>query len=435
MVIQINKELRKKGIDIVFFILAIVISVITVSYQTRIAKIGLGILIVCGTILILRKYLFDRQFSIMFAVILYINFSLLISECIMDGKLTLPVKTLQWQVYRNTEYEYIFLTSLLLFVSTFNLILPFIKVQYNNANIQNKDNVIVFSICFFVLIFALFNGYTGGIGASYQSNTTTLYEYAILFYVITWYYAGKSTIRNRMLQLYAGIYIAQAIIHGDRSSAFPMILLIVLIYFNNISLFKLLLYAIIGIMFANAISVYRLNYTLNNFFERYLSSYGLFNFASDTVSQSYYTGISLVAFRELVEEAYTYLRDFVVGIFVGGKYGKADLPIISQKYLTNKGGGMFISNFVFWFGIWGAFIAAVIVGCFLNVISNTKYEIGKVWKLYFVAMVFRWYLYTPFVFCRGVCFVFPIVYIFFAFIDTMSRREKKFKFVKRAKNG
>lgn len=123
-----------------------------------------------------------------------------------------------------------------------------------------------------ILVYGLLNSYTSGLNTTgeYVSDTSAIYEYCILFFLLTWYYAGKCKIRRGILLIYSGIYVLLSILHGDRSSAFPMILLVVLLYFPQISIKKMFFLAFAGIFASNVVSVYRNNYTLNNFFEKFM---------------------------------------------------------------------------------------------------------------------------------------------------------------------
>ena len=61
---------------------------------------------------------------------------------------------------------------------------------------------------------------------------------------------------------------------------------------------------------------------------------------SDTVSQSYYTGISLVAVKERMGNTFKYGIDYIGGIIFGGGYGNSNITNLGKQYALNKGGGL-----------------------------------------------------------------------------------------------
>ncbi|MGQ9411913.1 hypothetical protein [Streptococcus pluranimalium] len=414
------------GLDLLIWLISFALFFLDNTYLSE-KSFFYGIVLVVSSSLLLWKYRNDKLYIVAFGVLLYINLSIFAADILASGKLTLPAESLAWQVFRRSPYEIKFLKALTFFVSTLNLFLrPQQKLFQDNLRdkVENRDNFFAFLFGVVLLIYSLITGYSTTVGASYLSQTSVIYEYALLFFLLTWYYAGNSKFRHLFLQMYAIIYVFQAIFYGDRSSAFPMVVLLVVLYMRRIPLWKIILFTLLGIMAANVISVYRISYSLQNFLENYFGRYELFNFASDTVSMSYYTGISLIAVRDMIRDTTQYFDDFLIGIFLGGGYGHADIVQLAKQFTTNKGGGTIVGNFVFWFEKFGIATLSIIVSLIINKIGKAKSDIERVWKIYITIMVFRWYLYTSFVFFRSICVVFPIAFLVFDIIDSVSSGRK-----------
>lgn len=406
-------------LDCVFFLISLLMMVYApLQYDEDIKKI-IGVAIVGISIRLFFRNKQNKIFFIVFGIILYINASLVASDCFFDGELALPESTISWQIYRGSEYEIIFLIGLNLFLNFLNIILC--KPRYFVDKLRKKDNSLVFFCSYFFLIYILFSGYSGKLGHSYISETSTLYEYGLAFFILTWFYAGNSKNKSIALIIYGVLYILQALVYGDRSSAFPMVLLLYTLYAKRVSLKNVLVLSLIGIFSANIIAVYRESYSMFAFYDSYLSRYGLTSIVSDTVSQSYYTGISLMAVRDMLNDTSTMVVAFLLGMFYGGDYADANVTEVGKLFATNKGGGFIIADFVFWFGYPGAMIIGIIIGVFMLFVSRNRFDIELPWKLYFSVTVFRWYLYTAFDLFRGVFFVFPVLYLTYFVCDKTTR--------------
>lgn len=93
----------------------------------------------------------------------------------------------------------------------------------------------------------------------------------------------------------------------------------------------------------------------------------------------------------------------------------------------NRGGGMCVANFYFWFGFAGTIVFGIILGIVCKYIQTKNTELGFIMKIYIVADVFRWYLYTSFDLFRGAFFVLPVSFLIFKILDIVTRKEMKIK--------
>lgn len=396
-------------------------------------KVFFGFLLLIISIHLLWKFRKDKFFILMFGIICYVNITICFSDCMTNAILTVPLNSLSWQKLRETEYETNFLIALCLFLSSVNLFFRNEQKYIENRILSNKSNIYCFVFGMIILVYGLLNSYSSSISSTdgYVSDTSTIYEYCILFFLLTWYYAGKSRYRNTILIIYAALYILTAVLHGDRSSAFPMLLLLVLLYLPRMSLGKVLGLSFLGIFASNSISVYRNNYSFTDFWGTFVREYGFKSICSDTVSFSYYTGVSIAYVKDYLGNTVQYFLDFIGGVFFGGSFGKADIVSFCRQYSMNKGGGMCIANFYFYFGFIGAIVLGIIVGIMCKYIQKRNTNWGLVIKIYIVVDVFRWYLYSSFDLFRGVLFVLPVSYFIFYIIDQLTKRRGYIRTYKR----
>lgn len=373
----------------------------------------LGILLIIISVYLVYKVRFNSELLILFGLIAYINFSVALGDLLQIGQV-LGESSLSWQMeVRLSKYNVLGAKSLLLVMSILNLFVNRIYLSRlkpkASSPLKKKDNKYIFFVGYFVLLVFWLFGYSDSMGDTYHSNTRTIYEYSILIFLVVWFYSGSSKIKKYLLYSFAVIYILQALVRGDRSSAFPMVLALVLIQNYKINLRTLILLALSGILASNIISAYRIAFSISELKAIFFDKYGMTAFLSDTVSQSYYTGISILNTRDLIPSTMGYFIDFLGGIILGGSFNNADVGAISYNYLLNKGGGFFFSWFYFWFGFLGVIMAGFVLGYLIKLFFRSENDYIKLYKICLIVMAFRWYLYTPFVLFRSVLFIFTIL--------------------------
>ncbi len=422
-------EYMNMSIEILLSIVSWVFIIVLDNSQSSMKP--LGILIIIVSLYQLYKVRLDTNLLLLFGIIAYVNISISLADILQIFQVLGP-ETLIWQnPVRLSEYNIITAKCVLLSISVLNSLintsyLKNIKCISNKEMKKIKNNTIYF-LGFLVLIIFWIFGYQEKMGSTYGSNTRTIYEYCILIFIVVWLYSGESRIKKNLLLIYAGFYISQSLVRGDRSSAFPLIIAIFLLKNFRLTLTRLLLLVMVGISTANFIHAYRISYSISNMLTTYLSTYNFGSFLSDTASQSYYTAISIVNVGSMLPNSSSYFFDFLGGIFMGGGFRNADVGAVSNQYLLNKGGGMYFSWFYFWFGFIGVAFAVVILGVFIRKAFKSESIYKKGLSIAITSMSLRWYVYTPFVLFRSIGFVFialmTLCYIF----------ERKTRFLKKKK--
>ncbi|WP_026830238.1 hypothetical protein [Exiguobacterium antarcticum] len=427
--IFISNKIKKNelpGLYVDIFVSCLMFSTIVLLDNSLSSLKPIGVMLLIGTFYLLYKARKNSQLLIFFGLITYVNVSVAFGD-LLQVKDTLGYETLFWQTsLRNSEFNVLAAKSLLLVISVINLFLnsKFIKKIEVERKIEKKDNKYIFFGGLIVLFTFWFFGYGGSMGNTYESNTRTIYEYSILVFIVVWFYSGNSKVHQYLLYFFVALYVIQSLIRGDRSSAFPMLIALILVNNYKINLKYLFLLAFSGITVSNIVSAYRLSFSINDFFNVFMTKYGLSSLLSDTVSQSYYTGISIIFSGNLIENSSKYFPNFLAGIVFGGGFNNADVGAISYNYAINKGGGFFFSWFYFWFGILGVLVAAIFLGYLLRMffVSNNNYL--KLYTICLISMTLRWYLYTPFVLFRTVLFIFTLLLILCFVIEKLTVRKK-----------
>lgn len=409
---------REKLINIVFSIINICLAFLFPN------KYLLSFLILSLSALFFFRSRHNSYLLVLFGIILYVNISLVISE-ILEISTALTDSTLLWQyTVRNSTQWLMGAQSIVIMLSALNLFFDRRFYQYRMNEIEFKDNAIIFYCGYAVLwIIWLFFSYASNVQETYISNTNTFYEYCLCIVPVLWIYSGNKVNRKILLTLFAILYCAKSMLHGDRSSMIPMIILVYFIYADKIriNIKRIIICAIIVIVLSNIINIYRtigisgISSLLDNYKNIYSSSL----LTSDTVSQSYYTSVVVQLTHWEVSSPYQYFKDFLIGIFLGGKYGNADVNTIVSIYYTNKYGGFYYSWFYFWFGYLGVFCGSLVLGYIIRKTFNNDSPYTNTFKIVLVAFTIRWYVYTPFVLYRSVIFVFSSLYFLCYLFDSL----------------
>lgn len=378
----------------------------------------IGILLIITSINMLIKCRHNKFMLLLFAIICYINLTVSLEDFGLTES-TIFFKAQYQLTLRYSQYNVVAAKCILLLNVIISTTLPYkILAQGKEQQIKMKDNSIIYYTGLCVLIYGLIFGIERGNRISYVSNSNVLYEYCIVIFVFLWYYSGNSQRKKNALIIYAIIYVLQGFIYGDRSSMFPMCVLIVLLCVSKIKLEQVVILCLIGVLTTNFIAEYRNNFEIPNLLD-------VFNrgIKSDTVTYSHYAALSILRTKDMVADTSSSMLDFVIGIFMGGNYGEANVTRIAKEYVGNSGGGFFYSFFYYWLGYLGVIISALIAGGTMRLLLKKNGELSSLILLIITAMSFRWYLYGPITFFR-VSIVIPcVLWILCNLFDRLVRRK------------
>lgn len=371
----------------------------------------------------------NKKIVFLIAVISFINISLGFTDLINNGSYVAD-----WQrTLRNSEYNVSTAKSVLLFLSILNSMLTYRWIQrkavtYSCNEVQRKNNLIISYVGLVILFIILLTGYSSEVLTSdvYVSNSNPLYEYALVIYLIVWLFSEKSKFIQIMMIIYSACYILYSLNFGDRSAAFLMLALLFMIYYEKkISVMKLLILVIVAVFIANIIAVIRSDGSGSMDFSSILANTVDRGLYSDTVSYSYYSGITITALHHKDMDAPLYFFSYVKSLFLGtGSSEYSSLSSYARSHYTdlfNRGGGFFFTSFYAWFGYIGIALSAYVLGLIIRKVYSRDGVYAQIYQILIIVFSFRWYLYSPTVFFRSVFVVATVAYGICLIFDHISR--------------
>lgn len=387
-------KIDKSSILNIIILFTIILLVIILPNKLSSLKI-LGIYNIMISILMVIRHHNNKPYAFLMGIIALINISYSSSVCINTLE---NVRTWQFSLY--------YLPENIINVKSYSLFITFLLLSFKKCDTNAKLNIynynpIIYLGCYIILIYTLVFGIDRSTISTYVSNSNVLYEYAIVIYVLAWCFSGDRKLSKAFLLFFSLLYCLQGLMYGDRSSAFPMIIVNILLLFQNkIDLKKVLIIGICGIMFGNFIDIYRndSNITINTFNE--IANRGL---NVNTISFSSYAGTQIIRYSERnnIKERNIHFMRYVTSLFKGRTSKLALSDAAKENGFENKGGGMTSSYFYFWFGYLGAIFGGIIIGKTINSIyKKSNNQLYCIISILISAFSIRWILYYPSAFFR-----------------------------------
>lgn len=399
IILSEKKEKVLSVIPIYFDFLLFLISLLLIFIlKNKIENLWIiGFFIIFLSIYLIVKVRKNEMLFYLFAIIGFVNISIGISDCILNGQ-----HVSSWQMaLRETENNVYTSKSILLFLSLVNLLLsyPWIKSTFNTKHIKRKDNPLIAYIGTFCMYLILLVGYDFKAlsGPSYVSNSNALIEYATVIFAIVWFYSDKNKVVNYLIHFYAFLYVIISLSFGDRSASFLMILLYYLLFLKEkfkLSLVKIVLFSIVAVLLSNFIAEFR-NASSYNFSELYQNTLKR-GFYSDTVSYSYYAGITLTTAHN-IDNTHEYFVEYIKSWIIGKNSEYRNLTdFVRDKYnLYNLGGGLYTSHFYFGWGFIGVVLGSILLALILRIVYSSNRSVIVLYQILIAVMSIRWYLYSP----------------------------------------
>lgn len=297
------------------------------------------------------------------------------------------------------------LLILFLFSATFSFfeIKGVFKLNKKFINIQ-ASSLLAISLAIFALALMYLNS-TSLSGE--RGGYTPLYEYSIIFFIFSIYYAFHS---NQKVLYFVLSLIFLGILRdfslGHRVTGMQLALLLYTMVFSRYYTYQrglicLLLVLILG----NLIAVYRSEFDFNLFeiMAKTLDVTQSGLFASDTAIYAYVASLTFVSVREILDstQIFTYLIDFIIGIFVSGQYGQT-LYSVSREYYAHANGGLLPIYLYFYFGMVAPIFVAVVVVGYMKIPQLTNRTLPTFIFIYIFVTMPRWMIYSPSQLFRGV---------------------------------
>lgn len=380
-----------------------------------------GTLIIFISIANICYYFNNNKISLLIGIISIISICYAMSVCFNSYD-----TVSNWQISLvNTSNNIINVKNYLLFLTILSYSIGDITITSSkDLNSYYKNNIIIFVIGYIILFLILIFCFDRGINTNYTSNTNALYEYALIIFIFCWIYSGNKKITKASLLLYAFLYILNGLIYGDRSSSFPMILIVLLFLFNNkITMKYVIIFSIVGIFLANTIDVLRNNNF--NFNKEVVKEVADRAFFVNTISYSHYAGTQIINFGNTsTNNKLKHFKNYTTSYILGGTK-KYDLAQKSKNSgFFNRGGGISSNYFYYWFGYVGTIIFAIIMGLSIRKIFSSELEIALILSYAIIIFSLRWFLYFPVAFFRTAIIVPLVCYLIVNLFDQMSKKKK-----------
>ena len=427
-----SKESYKFQIDtswtITFIILLLSIFFI-VGWTSCENIVPFGILLVIISILQIYRTKDVPQLLLLFSVIGYIN----VSTAVLDY-FTMGIYSKYYQfALRHSESGLMYAKMFLLNTAVISIMITprFLNEAkiYANDKLQARKNnpLISYGLLFAALLIALtqFSG-NAGIGG-YVSNSNALYEYVVIFLIMGMYFAGERKELKLLYVIIGILYVIKGLLGGDRSSAFMAILVYVIYFFSHkMKIGRILTYSFAGILVANIVGVLRNSLHTLNELAQVLVKRSLLFFFSDTVSASFYAGITVVEYGLLGNSSFSLLMKWIKSLFFGAST-ETNIVRLASRINVNGGGGLYPSYFGFFGGYFGVIIGAIILGFIIRIMFVGDSDWKRVSKIVIIAMVFRWYLYTPVSLFRTILINFNIIFLVCYMADKAINRNNSYE--------
>ena len=373
-------------------------------------------LILCSALFFFR-YRKNSNLALFIGIIIAINICLALSVCLN------PFNTaFNWQVRLiNTFANITNAKNYLLFVNVLCLAIGSVKAE--KTRIEMRKNPILAALLLAGLIFILVFGFDRGEIGTYMSNANALYEYALVVFIFAWKYSPNKYFRLALI-VYAMLYVGQGLIFGDRSSAFPMILLLfMLIYRRKVKTFMVLLLGLGGIFVANVVDVFRNAHGEVSFnILGQAAARGLF---VNTISYAFYGGTQVINFALNSANHLTHFFNYAASLVIGSSNQYSLTVMANANKFVNKGGGMSHTYFYYWGGFIATILFAILMGRIINKIFNSRSELCAILRVTVTIFLIRWMLYYPVAFFRSALLIPLVVFVALSFIDGRMRRLRR----------
>ncbi len=367
-------------------------------------------------------YFRDRGYiTILTSMIALINILIVFSVCINPYN-----QAMNWQIVLVNMPQNIIMAKATIIFSTF----LFLGLGRNNIYSENlqvnkikyEPSIIPLIFCWLFLGYALVFGYDKSIMAGsegYVSNANPVYEYAIVIFTFVWLISRKNKISKICLIAYSIVYCLQALIYGDRSACFPMLIVVFMLNLRKTPKIKtILIFALGGILLSNLIDIFRNQGLGSNLISNVLSR-GLH---VNTVSYSFYTGTQIVRYSEIINNGMLHFIEYVQAILLGNT-SKLSLSVMANSQgLINKGGGFFASYLYFWGGYAFVIINGYLTGVIIKKVMISKKRLGRFCAILVVAYLIRWYVYYPIALWRSALFIPILIYGMYTMYTKIFRR-------------
>ena len=351
--------------------------------------------------------------------ILYSNYSIIVGEYLIGGRLGFPYNDL-----KTPEYYGITIKTLFVFMLIVSLFYRS-NGKLENLELEGKKNPFIFGCLILLLIYILIFEVDRSVRVGYTVRISPLYEYSCIVFLFAFYFSKSSFLSRCMLVGLTLVFVLQDMIFGGRITSLQlMIFLAISIFADKVNFRRVLLAGFAGIFLNAVVGIYRASYILSrslmDIFVDLVNSYLVF----DTPVYAYFASVTHVAASEVAtsEVRYASLLSFIKSIIFGaGNIMGNVTALVVRDYFWSVGGGLMPTHFFFWLGWAGVVICACMVVFALNRIGKSSSNLLRLITMTITIFSPRWYLYSPLPFFRGPLVFVPIMYLLLSTADSIIR--------------
>lgn len=386
------------------------------QYNKTIAVFG-SVLLLTISVLALIKVRKKLSLLIMFAMLLYFNYSIVYYFYLTDNRFSGSI----YATFSHSSVAMTGLICLLLFNLIVYLFLPSkIKeakdVKYIRE--ENNNSVLVLGtvvVCLLIFLFA----YTRPTVEGQRGSPSTIYEYSIILFIIGFYYCGKQKALRYCLIGVLLLVALQNLIFGGRVTGLQLFIVLLLTNFPHINKKILVIGSVIVFVWMIGIGAMRARFSLSGIGNVLLGAFkgGL---ALDTAYSSYHTSMTFIKVEEITSfssKMGMFGRWLLSMIFGGSLIEDSNLAYYTLDFYPHTFGGVLPVFMYFYLGFPGAIIIALLVAFYIRrLFCKDCGGLGKGLAIYIMATTPRWYLYSPSQMIRGVM-LFVLVFYAFKLVD------------------
>lgn len=419
--------MKAKKYTIVINIAILLASIIAIVFNNSLYTARMiAFFILCLNLILLFKARKNWETFIIFGFIFWFNYSICISN------LLFPINDYFTGWRKDTTVMVPSMNIILVFiVGVFVLIQPMKKQNICFFEKKRSNKIITCGIILILVLILVFGfSRTSAVGA--RGDSTALYEYSIILFIISFYYT-KTVAEKNILSIILVLFVIQDLVYGGRITALQLLICWFLIFWaDKMSIKKVLPFVVVMILLFSGIGAYRANFKFNiDSIKIILNSLYKQKLTLDTAYSAFYTSGTFIKVENLISmfDRLKLCIRFVLSLFLGGIVADSNLAAYTRQFYSHYYGGVLPFFGHFYIGYFGvvaiaAYVAALINMFILKGTNAKKKGMYKCLGIYITSTVPRWYLYSPSSIIRGVLIFCVIYYICYTF-DFFCRRYRE----------
>lgn len=379
-----------------------------------------AILVVLFNIAALIKVRNDWYLLVIFSVVVYCNYSICVANYLSKDIVNYFVGYAGSTIGASG-------VNILAFFS-FALFIAAPKTNKNDKKIRsiiknNRKNPVIVIGLSVLLVLIWYYGYTRPEIPGERGSPSALYEYSIIFFIISLYYSGRDRVLIIVNVCLAAAFAIQNFIYGGRITGIQIIIAFAMgLLIDKFSLKTIIPSVCLLFIIMSGIGEVRANILLYGInFRNIIRSLFAEHFALDTAYSSYFTSMTfLEVLRKLSvgQRLHLFVR-WALSMLLGGSVQDSNLAEYTRQFIFHYYGGILPFFGWFYLGVLGVVaLAAYLRLLFVKIKSCNCDSNGLIRcvSIYVCSTSLRWYLYSPSQLFRSVmllCLVYGAADIFY----------------------